>query len=160
MALLVFSGKAIILLFQVSLAKTEETMEQYQGVIDYLHDIDCFNSYNGIYLTHFRDGYAQGKVKLTKNSLNPNGKVHGGLMFAMCDYIGGFVASADDRACVTQGSSFNFLRPASGEYLICKAEPVKIGSRLAIVEVSVFDDNDRLVAKGTFTYCYMTGDNA
>ncbi len=135
-------------------------MEQYQHVIDYMKTIDCFNSYNGIRLTHFRDGYAEGRVELTKNSLNPNGKVHGGLMFAMSDYIGGFVASADDRPCVTQGSSFNFLRPAAGEYLICRAEPVKIGSRLAIVDVSVFDDREKLVAKGTFTYCYMLGDHA
>lgn len=127
---------------------------KYQAVIEYMSNIDCFNSYNGIKLTKLEDNYAEGCAELTGNSLNPNGKVHGGLIFALSDYIGGFVASGDRRSCVTQGASFSFLRPAIGAYLTSKAEAIKIGSNLAIVDVSTYDDQDKLVAKGTFTYFF------
>jgi acyl-coenzyme A thioesterase PaaI-like protein len=33
--------------------------------------------------------------------------------------------------------------------------PIKVGKRTAVVEGSVYDDRDRLVAKGTFNYFFI-----
>ncbi len=131
---------------------------KYQSVIDYMSDIDCFNSYNHIKLTKLEDGYAEGRVELDCNSMNPNGKVHGGLLFAASDYIGGFVACTDKKACVTESGNISFLRPACGDYLVLKAAPVKIGSKVAVVDVCAYDDREKLVSKGTFTYFFMEKD--
>lgn len=131
---------------------------KYQGVIDYMSDIECFNSHNKIKLVKLEDGYAEGRVLLDCNSMNPNGKVHGGLLFAASDYIGGFVACTDKKACVTESGNISFLRPGGGDYLTIKASPVKIGAKVAVIDVSAYDDRERLVSKGTFTYFFMDKD--
>jgi acyl-CoA thioesterase len=137
----------------------EETMaSKYQHVIDYMKDIPCFNSQNKILLTVLEDDYAEGRVELDCYSMNTNGHVHGGLLYSASDYIGGFAACRDDKACVTESGSINYLRPGTGDYLTVKAWPVKIGKKVAVVDVSVFDDRERLLTKGTFTYFFMTED--
>ena len=137
----------------------EEIMaSKYQHVIDYMKDIPCFNTHNNILLTVLEDDYAEGRVELDCFSMNPNGKVHGGLLYAASDYVGGFVACLDDKACVTESGSIHYLRPGTGDYLTVKAWPVKIGKKVAVVDVSIFDDHERIVSKGTFTYFFMTDD--
>lgn len=125
----------------------------YQRIIDYMRDVDCFNLYNNIELTKMEDGYAEGRCILTNHSMNPNGKVHGGLLFALADYVGGFCIG--NRNCVTQGANISYLRPADGEYLIAKATPIKVGKRVAVVDVCVYDDKEVLVSKSTNTYFFV-----
>ncbi len=132
-----------------------ETTREYPEVVEYMSNVDCFNSYNNIKLTVLRDDYAEGQVMLSQNSMNPNGKVHGGLLFAAADYVGGFVAGKNGRNCVTQSGNISFLRPADGQFLIVKALPVKVGQKLAVVDVCIYDDEDKLVAKCTNTYFFV-----
>lgn len=134
------------------------TQGEYPEVVEYMNEVPCFNSHNNIKLVRLEDGYAEGRVELDCNSMNPNGKVHGGLLFACSDYIGGFVACTDNKAAVTESGNISFLRPANGDYLIVKAVPVKLGAKVAIVDVCVYDDHEKLVSKGTFTYFYMLND--
>ena len=134
------------------------TEGQYPEVVEYMNEVPCFNSYNNIKLVRLEDGYAEGRVELSCNSMNPNGKVHGGLLFACSDYIGGFVACTDNKAAVTESGNISFLRPATGDYLTVKATPVKLGAKVAIVDVCVYDDHEKLVSKGTFTYFSMLND--
>ena len=49
------------------------------------------------------------------------------------------------KVCVTQGSTVNFLRPAAGAYLFCRATPVKVGSRICVVSVEQRNDRDELI---------------
>ena len=128
------------------------TQGQYPEVVEYMNEVPCFNSYNNIKLVRLEDGYAEGRVELSCNSMNPNGKVHGGLLFACSDYIGGFVACTDNKAAVTESGN------ACGDYLTVKAYPVKLGEKVAVVDVCVYDDRERLISKGTFTYFYMLSD--
>lgn len=131
---------------------------KYQHVIDYMNEIPGFNSQNKIYLTVLEDGYAEGRVDLDCYSMNTNGHVHGGLIYAASDYVGGFAACRDDRAGVTESGSIHYLRPGLGDYLTVKAWSVKVGKKVAVVDVCVYDDHEKLLTKGTFTYFFMTED--
>lgn len=128
--------------------------EKFQRMIDYMNGVVDFNFHNGIKLTEVREDYAECRVDLVPESFNAQGIVHGGLIFAICDVATGFALSGDDRPAVTGGASMNFLRPGLGTYLRAVGEPVKIGRRSAIVEGTVYDDQNRLIAKGTYTYFY------
>ncbi|MEG1190778.1 MAG: PaaI family thioesterase [Oscillospiraceae bacterium] len=131
-------------------------MENLQRMIDYVNEIPDFNMHNGIVLTEVRENYASCRAKLTGDSLNPQGIVHGGLLFAMCDFAGGYSVCSDSRPLVTQTSSFSFLRSCGdGEYLWAEGIPVKVGKRTAVVDSMVYDDKNTLLAKGTFTYFYV-----
>ena len=54
--------------------------------------------------------------------------------------------------CVTQGSTVNFLSPATGAYLFCRATPLKVGSRICVVSVEQRNDRDELVTSALFTF--------
>ncbi|MEG0035099.1 MAG: PaaI family thioesterase [Oscillospiraceae bacterium] len=129
--------------------------EKYQRMIDYMNTVDDFNAHNGIRLVEVRDDYASCRVDMDEHSLNPQGITHGGLLFAMCDFVAGYAVLSTDRPMVTQSSSFNFLRPGTGSYLFAEGLPVKVGAKTAVVDGLVYDDQHRLLAKGTFTYFFI-----
>ncbi len=129
--------------------------ERYSKMIDYMNSVPDFNCHNGIKLTELRDNYASCRVELTPESINAQGMAHGGLIFSICDVAAGFAAASIDRRCVTQAANINFLRPAQGAYIFAKAEPIKIGKTISVVEARVYDDLERLVAVSTFSVFYI-----
>ena len=128
--------------------------ERYAQMINYMNEVHDFNRHNGIRLTELRDDYAACHVELTGDALNPQGMAHGAIIFAVCDVAAGYAAANVDRRCVTQAANIYFLRPACGEYLIAKAEPIKLGRTLSVVEARVYDDEERLIAEATFSVFY------
>ena len=59
------------------------------------------------------------------------------------------------RVCVTQGSTVNFLRPAAGAYLFCRATPVQVGGRICVVSVEQRNDRDELITTALFTFAVV-----
>lgn len=129
--------------------------ERYERMVEYMNTVPDFNYHNGIKLTRIADGFAECRIELTPESMNAQGMAHGGTVFAACDTAAGFAAAYVDRRLVTQGASINFLRPVVGEYLIARAEPIKVGKSVSLVEARAYDDQERLVAIATFTLFYI-----
>lgn len=128
--------------------------ERYSQMVDYMNTVQDFNYHNGIKLLEITDNYASCKVELTPEVMNSQGFAHGGIIFAICDVAAGYAAASVDRRLVTQGGNISFLRPAMGSYLIAKAEPIKVGKTVSVVEAKAYDDQDRLVAFSTITLFY------
>lgn len=128
--------------------------ERYSQMVEYMNGVPDFNYHNGIKLVELRDQYASCRVELTPDVGNAQGIAHGGIIFAICDVAAGFAAANVDRRCVTQAASIYFLRPAVGEYLIAKAEPIKVGKTVSVVQSRAYDDQERLVAEATFSVFY------
>lgn len=128
--------------------------ERYAKMTEYMNDVQDFNRHNGIKITEFRDDYASCRVELTPDVMNAQGIAHGGIIFAICDVAAGFAAAGIDRRLVTQSANINFLRPAIGEFLVAKAEPIKIGKTVSVMEARAYDDQNRLVAEATYSLFY------
>lgn len=128
--------------------------ERYERMIEYMNTVADFNLHNGIKLLELADNYASCKVELTPEVMNSQGIAHGGIVFAILDVAAGYAAAFVDRRLVTQAANISFLRPAVGEYLIAKAEPIKVGRTISVVQAKAYDDQDRLVAYATFTVFY------
>ncbi|MBP8640868.1 MAG: PaaI family thioesterase [Oscillospiraceae bacterium] len=128
--------------------------ERYERMIEYMNTVEDFNLHNGIKLLALADNYASCKVELTPEVMNSQGIAHGGIVFAILDVAAGYAAAFVDRRLVTQAANISFLRPAVGEHLVAKAEPIKVGKTISVVEAKAFDDQDRLVAYATFTVFY------
>lgn len=129
---------------------------KYQRAMDYANGIPDFNYHNGLKLTLVEDNYAEARVELTMNSMNPQGIAHGGLLFALCDFVGGWSVCGDSKRLVTQDGSFNFLRPVRGSFVRAEGRPVKVGRTIAVVDTLAYDEEDSLVARGTFTYFILS----
>ena len=95
------------------------------------------------------------KANITKNSLNPYGITHGGLIFGLGDTVLGMVASMNGRPAVTLNSTINFLRPAKTDYIIAKGEIIKEGKTSSYLQAKIYDAEDKLIASMDANYFYI-----
>ena len=87
-----------------------------------------FSYENGVTVTRVEPGRAEGILEVGPNSINPHGNVHGGALATLADTVGGCCACSKGGICVTASST------------------------LSVVQVELFNDNQTLVATGTFTF--------
>ncbi len=93
------------------------------------------------------------EVEVTKDMLNPFNAIHGGVLFALSDEVCGYMCSLFYKIPVTLNSTFNYLKPAiNNKKIIAKANVIKRGKTICVLEVNVFDENDLCLCNGTFTY--------
>ena len=94
-------------------------------------------------------------MMIRRSNQQQYGTVHGGMLVAFADTIAGHSLVPHGKVCVTQGSTVNFLRPAAGAYLFCRATPVKVGSRICVVSVEQRNDRDELITTALFTFAVV-----
>ena len=115
-----------------------------------------FSYENGILITHAEPGLVRGELTVNENSYNPHGIVHGGALTTLADTAAGCCACSRGGGCVTANFSMEFLRPATGKKIYCEAIPKKMGRTLSVIAVTLTNDENTVVATGTFTF-YMMG---
>lgn len=114
-----------------------------------------FSKENGITVTHVEPGLAEGELIAGPNSINPHGNIHGGALATLADTVGGCCACSKGGSCVTASSSMEYLRPATGGRITCRATPKKMGRTLSVIQVEMFNEQKALVLTGTFTFFMM-----
>lgn len=136
-----------------------QTLAKEENLTELNRRMGGFSQYNGLTVTRIQDGVGEGELKITPQSLNPLGIVHGGCLAALADTVAGVAASrAVGVPSVTVNYCFNFLRPAkgTGQKIYCRAVPDKLGKTLSVYSVTLTDDDGAEVACGTFTFFAKT----
>ncbi len=113
-----------------------------------------FSAHNHISVTN-EDGQVRGELRITEESLNMLGVVHGGCLCALADSVAGTLVAADGRAGVTLSCNMNYLRPAVGEVgktITCTGRLQKSGRTIAVCDTYLTNEAGALVATGTFTF--------
>ena len=116
-----------------------------------------FHKYLGLTLDEARPGFA--RICLHTSDRTPGGisnSVHGGVLAAMVD-IAMLQAlfpmfGPTDQPAGTADLNITYLRPALTAKVFADATVLKKGRQQAVVEVSIFDDQGRLCAKGRVIY--------
>lgn len=128
-------------------------MHQIPDIAPIVNQPGLFSTENGIHITVSRPDYAEGQLDVSSSSLNLHGTVHGGCLYTLADCVAGTAAIAHKgKRGVTVNSSMEFLRPATGTVIRCIGKPKKAGRVLPVIGVELFNDQDELVATGTFTF--------
>ncbi len=110
---------------------------------------------NGIHLIRAEKDAAEGIMMIRQENRQQYGTVHGGVLSACADTIGGHSLTPHGRMCVTQSCTMNFLKPATGEYLFCRAVPVRVGRRSCVVSVEQRNDRQELVTMSMFNFAVV-----
>lgn len=116
-----------------------------------------FPAYVGYAVLDVRFGRFETELVIEPRHTQQDGFVHAGVMATMLDHTMGYAAFSTiepDFRILSVEFKLNFLRPATGEKLICRARIIKAGSRLIPIEGDVFslhDGSERLVARGMGT---------
>ena len=106
-------------------------------------------------------GAGTGRIRLDRTTETPTGiggSVHGGVLAAMVDIamLVPIITSlrAGQQPAGTADLNISYLRPVHGAYALADAVVIKHGRQLAMVEVSISDDQQRLCAKGRTLYAF------
>jgi uncharacterized protein (TIGR00369 family) len=116
----------------------------------------------GIRLESAGDGMA--RISMPCSQLTAGGvggSVHGGLLallvdVAMLEAIVTVLDPATDQPAGTADLNITYMRPALGAAVLAEATVLRKGRQLAVVEVEIKDDQDRLCAKGRTIYALRT----
>lgn len=135
------------------------TVEQFNTIIE---EELPWASDSGIKLEDIGPGTATMRLPYDHRSTRPGGTISGPHMMMLADacmYAVVLSKVGKVKLAVTTNFNVNFLRKPSESDLIAEGSAIKIGKRLAIMEVSVFaegnaekGEENQLVAHATGTY--------
>ena len=111
-----------------------------------------FGKHIGLELLDAGEGWCETQIVIQPHHHQQDGFIHAGVQATMADHSGGCAASTlllEGQNVLTVEFKINLLRPAKGTHLRCRAQVLKAGRTLTIVESEVF--TDKLVSKATVT---------
>lgn len=115
-----------------------------------------FTRYLGLKATKIAPESATITMQPQKEHLNIFQALHGGVLYTIADLAGGAAAYAHGTPVCTVDSDFHFLNAAlNTTELSATASLLKAGKRVLVYDVSVKDQNNCLLCKGTFTYMFI-----
>ena len=78
--------------------------------------------------------------------------VHGGVYAAMMDHVAGTAACSRGSTCRTVNYDLHYLAPAQPGLLRCRAESVRMGQQIVVMQVWVEDAQGVRCAEGCYTF--------
>ena len=104
------------------------------------------------------------RISITPSAVTQGGVgggLHGGILAALVDIVMLAALSTVQRSgqepAGTADLNITYLRPAIGPRIFAEGTVVKRGRQLAMIEVSIIDEQDRLCAKGRTLYAFRSG---
>jgi len=108
----------------------------------------------GIHLRKLKPGKAEMVLPYSERLLRPGGTIAGPFMMLLADvcmYAVALSLLGEVKLAVTTSLNINFVRKPADTDLVGIGSIIKMGKRLAVLEVSIYS-NDDIVAHATGTY--------
>lgn len=109
---------------------------------------------SGVYLRGIEPGKAEMVLPYSERLLRPGGTIAGPFMMLLADlcmYAVVLSLLGEIKLAVTTNLNINFLRKPASTDLVAIGTIIKMGKRLAVIEVSIYSEDD-IVAHATGTY--------
>lgn len=109
-------------------------------------------SFLGMRLLEISDGYARVAMKMKAEYLNFNGMVFGGIISAVADQAFAYATNSVITPNVASQFNIHFIASAGeNDELIAECRVIKSGKRVCISEMTVTNQDGKLIAKATGT---------
>jgi len=106
----------------------------------------------GMQLLELAPGYAKFSLKLKPEYQNFNGLVFGGVIMSIADMAFAYCVNSVNRPSVAINFDMQFIAaPKPDDELISEGKVIKTGRRLSIAEMTVTNQEGKLIAKATGT---------
>ncbi len=113
----------------------------------------------GMDIEDVEPGHAIARLEVSEDLLNPNGVVHGGVLFTMVDTAMGkatMTSVEEGQWCASIEIQMRFLRPVSGGRLEADTRVIRRGRKVVHLESRVRDTDGALVATGAGTFAVIS----
>lgn len=125
----------------------------YEKLLEWRNRDNAFSKITGIRVTEISEGYAKADIPVSEKHLNPIGSVHGGCLFTLMDAVGSAAASSHGYHVTTVDASVHYLRAGlQTTRLIASTREIKCGKKILAYDISVTDQDGKVLAEGIFTY--------
>ncbi|MGX6443446.1 PaaI family thioesterase [Neobacillus sp. K501] len=117
----------------------------------------------GFQLIEIKSGEAVFELETREDHFNPMGTVHGGILCDLADAAMGvaFASLLDEgETFTTVELKINYLKPVWKTTLKAHAHVVKKGNTIGLIDCSIYDVNESLVAKASSTCMTLKGEKA
>lgn len=104
-------------------------------------------------------GHAIARLEVGDELLNPNGVVHGGVLFTMADTAMGkatMTSLEKGQFCASIEIQMRFLRPVSAGTLVADTSVIRRGLRVVHLESRILDAHGELVATAAGTFAVIS----
>ena len=115
----------------------------------------------GLELKETGPGWCETELVLAPKHQQQDGYIHAGVLASMADHTAGSAGTSlvhADEYVLSADFNISFLRAAQGHRLHCRAEVLKAGRRLIVVESAIYAVNgqeSQLVAKARVTLAVL-----
>lgn len=127
--------------------------DDFDKILKFRISVDGAIARMGIEITDLELGWARATMEYRDTQINPNGSVHGGLIFSLADSVAGTAACTRGNMVTTSTGSIYFLNAAfHPKMLVAEATELKAGKSLMTYDVKVKTDTGILIAKAVMEY--------
>jgi uncharacterized protein (TIGR00369 family) len=106
----------------------------------------------GITIDHVEEGLARGSMAVTKKHTNVFGGIHGGILFAFADQVGGACGNSMDYKALLVESVARFKKSArEGEVIYAKARLTNSRKKRDVIEITVTNARQEVLTVLTMT---------
>ena len=123
-----------------------------------LNSSSQFLQSNDMHVVEVKEGYAKVEMIIDEQILNVHGFVHGGALYSLADTAAGAASFATGRDSVTLSGTINYITPGKGGKLIGIAQEISAGRTTGVYEVFIFNDQEILLSRATFTLFFLDGE--
>ncbi|QLG48860.1 PaaI family thioesterase [Natrinema halophilum] len=117
-----------------------------------------FSDLIGLDFTDVEAGYSRGTIEVSDELMNPNGVLHGGVLYTLADSGMGaalYAELAEDQQCATIEIKINYLKPVRTGRVTCETTLEKNGRTVAYLESELVNDG-KTVARATGSFSIFT----
>ncbi|HJT37968.1 MAG TPA: PaaI family thioesterase [Actinomycetota bacterium] len=114
-----------------------------------------FARWMGLELVSLGEGTSEIRLKLEPHHLNPGRIAHGGVIAGMLDVAAGLAHRTKlgpDATHVTVQLHVNYLKAVGAGTITARGTSLQTGRRVGHAEATVFDDEDRMLARASATF--------
>ena len=126
-----------------------------EDILNKMENEDGFFKHNNYHIVEANDKNITLRADLDKNSMNPYGMAHGGLIFGLGDTTMGMLAASSGRRALTLNANISYLAPGEGKYLLANGEIIKKGKTICVVRVNIYNDQKKLISTMESTYYFI-----
>lgn len=125
------------------------------NLIDRIKQGGGFMSVLGMKNFSYKNGLASGRLRITKEHLNPNGVLHGGVIYSFIDTLMGIALASilkEDATCTTIEIQITYLRHVMNGEIFGEARVIHEGEKIAYIEGRAKDKSGNLISCATGSF--------